>query len=108
MSVEFKQWAVVELFGHQQIAGFVTEQEIAGTSFVRVDVPGLDGAEGLSKLYGPAAIYCITPVSEEVAVAVVENLRPRPLNVWVPDLQRKLPPPTVEPDDRPEPDEIEF
>ena len=36
---KFDQWAVVELFGHQQIAGRVTEASIGGCSFLRVDVP---------------------------------------------------------------------
>ena len=37
----FEQWAIVEIFGHQRIAGKVTEQTIGGCSFVRVDVPAL-------------------------------------------------------------------
>jgi hypothetical protein len=36
---KFDSWAVVELFGHQQIAGRVTEASIGGCSFLRVDVP---------------------------------------------------------------------
>ena len=36
-------WAIVEIFGHQRIAGFLSEQTIGGQSFVRVDVPDLPG-----------------------------------------------------------------
>jgi hypothetical protein len=36
---KFEQWAIVELFGHQRIAGLVTEQAVGGCSFVRVGVP---------------------------------------------------------------------
>ena len=37
----FECFALVEIFGHTRIAGKVTEQVIAGTGFVRVDVPEL-------------------------------------------------------------------
>lgn len=96
MSEPFEAWAIVELFGHNQIAGLVSEQEIAGTSFVRVDVPARDGSEGFTKLYGPSAIYCITPVAEEVAKLANERLAVRPVSVWMPELHRQLPPATVD------------
>lgn len=35
----FEGWAVVELFGHNQIAGYVTDAPQFGTSMMRVDVP---------------------------------------------------------------------
>jgi hypothetical protein len=103
MSNEFKMWAVVEVMGHQQYAGFVTEQEVAGQGFVRVDVPGSEETgEGFSKLFGTGAIYCITPVSEEVALEVVQRMRQKPLSVWSPSFQRSLPSPTLDQD------EVEF
>jgi hypothetical protein len=36
---KFEGWCVVELFGQQQIAGYVSEQVFGGGAFVRVDVP---------------------------------------------------------------------
>lgn len=33
-------WAILELMGHRRLAGYVSEQEIAGAAFIRVDVPG--------------------------------------------------------------------
>ncbi len=39
MADKFEQFAIVELFGHQIIAGLVSEQVIGGQGFVRVDVP---------------------------------------------------------------------
>ncbi|MDD2657785.1 MAG: hypothetical protein PHD04_03970 [Candidatus Pacebacteria bacterium] len=36
---KFDEWAIIDLFGHQKIAGRVSEQQIGGASFVRVDVP---------------------------------------------------------------------
>lgn len=63
----FETWAVVELFGHKQIAGKVSEQVIGGCTFVRVDVPATTDRPAYSKMYGNGAIYCITPVVEEIA-----------------------------------------
>jgi hypothetical protein len=74
-------WAVVELFGHQRIAGLVREQEIAGHGFLRVDVPGDDGAIAFSRMYGTAAIYSITPVSE--ARRAASAIRTEPLSVYM-------------------------
>lgn len=62
----FEQWCIVELFGHQKIAGKVSEQVIAGQGFVRVDVPGFGEQVEFSRLYGSGAIYSIIPTSEDV------------------------------------------
>jgi len=44
-STPAQQWAIVELFGHQRIAGAISEQQLAGATFVRVDVPEVDSVE---------------------------------------------------------------
>ena len=79
---DFKQFAIVELFGHQMIAGEVTEQVIGGQGFVRVDVPGTDGQEGFTKFYGAGAIYAITPTDEKTMRSAVEGLNKKPVEVW--------------------------
>jgi hypothetical protein len=99
MSDKLETWAVVELFGHDRIAGYVTEQEIAGSAFVRVDVPEVDGEPGFSKLFGPSAIYSLTPVSEDVARAACVRFAVRPLGTWTPSVLRSLPPPVVDQDE---------
>jgi len=90
MQEKFETWAVVELFGHHRIAGFVSEAQIGGCSFVRVDVPEV-GPErpAYTKLYGNGAIYAIHPCTEEIARQAVKQLRrwDNPLPVTVPDLQ---------------------
>ena len=83
---KFDEWAVVELFGHQKIAGRVTEQTIGGTAFVRVDVPAVNSQPEFTKLYGDKAIYSITPCSEEFARLAAARIRAEPVSVYVPEL----------------------
>ncbi len=67
MSASFSGWAILELMGHRQRPGFVEEVELAGGKLLRVDIPAADGSVMASELYGCAAIYCLRPVTEEVA-----------------------------------------
>lgn len=86
-------WAIVEIFGHQRIAGFLSEQTIGGQSFVRVDVPELPaGADEYSrrdgpiaahsKLFGGGAIYAITPVDETIARISAQSIRHKPVTAY--------------------------
>lgn len=79
----FNQWAVVELFGHQRIAGMVSEQQIAGSGFVRVDVPQTNGVPGFTKLFYPSAIYGITPCGESEARAAAAYIHDRPIQPYM-------------------------
>jgi hypothetical protein len=91
----FDVFAIVELFGHARIAGRVCEQVIAGQGFLRVDVPLLPARgdmpeqPGFTRLFGPGAIYSITPVSEEIAIRAAQSMRVAPVNVYlaVPQLE---------------------
>lgn len=60
----FEGWAILELMGHRKLAGYLSEHEIAGKGFIRIDVPTEPPA---TQLYSPAAVYAITPTTEEVA-----------------------------------------
>lgn len=73
----FESWAVIEIMGHDRYAGRVTERAIGGCSFVQIDVPAVNGREGYTKLFGSAAIFSITPCTEEVAKAVAERIEHR-------------------------------
>lgn len=79
---KFQQWAIVELFGHQRIAGLITEQTIGGCQFVRVDVPAVGGASAFTKLYGNGAIYAITFVDRDIALAALEKMRVKPITPY--------------------------
>lgn len=97
-------WAIVEIFGHQRIAGFLSEQTIGGQSFVRVDVPEIatkpdgryesgDGPVAAhSKLYGPGAIYAISPVDEALARVAAAQIRHKPVQSYgLGDALRNMP-----------------
>jgi hypothetical protein len=83
----FETWAIVEVMGHRQFAGFVTEQAIGGVSFVRVDVPAVvdpDGDElpAFTKLLGAGSIYAISPCTEETAKAWTARQRQRSFGIY--------------------------
>jgi len=79
---KFDLWCVVELFGHSQIAGKCTEQNIAGTNMLRVDVPETDSHPPFTKLYGASAIYAINPVDEQTARTKAAQLNVAPIQVY--------------------------
>jgi len=88
----FSNYCVVELFGHQKIAGLVTEQVIAGQGFIRVDVPQTKCHPAFTRMFGSGAIYSITPVSEEIAQAAAESIYIEPMQVYAsPSRQLKGP-----------------
>ena len=78
----FDSWALVELMGHQRITGRVTEAQIGGCKFVRVDVPESEGKQPLTKYLGPSSIYGITPLDEKTARALAKQLSPEPISKW--------------------------
>lgn len=69
----FECWAAAELFGHARLAGRVSEMTIAGTGFIRIDVPRADGSF-VTKLQNPKSIYSMTPCTEDVARAIAKTL----------------------------------
>jgi hypothetical protein len=76
----FDEWAILELFGHQRLAGRVTNAQVGGASFVRVDVPNPLGQIKLTKFLNPTAIYSITPCTESVATAAAMNIDASPIS----------------------------
>lgn len=74
-------WAVLELMGHRKLAGQVSVVQIGGHAFFRIDVPD-PGAHGSTQFYSPAAVYCLTPTTEEVARGYAARVQPRPVERW--------------------------
>lgn len=77
---KFETWAIVELFGHNQLAGKVSEQVIAGQSFIRIDVPKTKSCPEFTKYHLPSAVYGITPVNEDYANRMAERIEAKPIN----------------------------
>ena len=81
MSEQEQQWALVEVMGHQRIAGAISEYNLGG-SFIRVDVPAVNGRPAFTRLFGPQAIYAISFVDKTVALALAEKLQAVPVQPY--------------------------
>jgi len=79
---KFDLWCMVELFGHNKIAGKCTEQNIAGTNMLRVDVPETTKQPAFTKFYNGTAIYAINPITEEVATDLANRFESTPVSVY--------------------------
>lgn len=90
----FDGWAILELMGHRRLAGHVREQTIAGAAFLRIDVPSEPPA---TQFYAPAAVYCVTPTTEELARSFAARGGPQPVHRF------ELPRAAAEPEPEPQP-----
>lgn len=94
-------WAIVEIFGHQRIAGQVSEQEFGGCKMVRVDVPDVHYVErggwnearsdyereirtiaAHTRSFGPGAIYSVNWCDERTAKLAAASIRHRPVSPY--------------------------
>lgn len=78
--IKFESWALVELFGHNQLCGLVSEQTIAGQQFIRIDVPKTIKTPAFTKYHLPTAVYGLTPVEEDYAKRMAERIDAQPIN----------------------------
>ena len=77
-------WAIIELFGHNKIAGYVTTAIVGTSGMLRVDVPTMDDMPGYTRFYSPGAVYSLTLVTEELARLALRALRPEAVTVYIP------------------------
>lgn len=59
MSEAYEGWAILELMGHRKLAGYLSEQTIGGSAFVRIDVP--NHCTGISANWCPIHGDCKCP-----------------------------------------------
>lgn len=79
---KYDEWSILELMGKRRLGGKLTEQVVGGATMLRIDVPETSHQGAFTQFYGGSAVYCITPVSEEVARQVAELSRARPVERW--------------------------
>lgn len=75
--------AIVELMGRNVIAGYVSEQTIAGVAMLRIDVPAVGEIEKYTKFVSGNAVYGITPTTQEIAERAAARLQVRPVSLYV-------------------------
>lgn len=71
--------ALVEIFGHQRLVGWMTVDPVEFPGMVRVDVPDLvkDGKtarHGFTRYFGRAALYSVTPIDEETLKKLLPSI----------------------------------
>jgi hypothetical protein len=74
----FEGWCILELLGHRKLGGMVREVTIAGAGMLRIDIPGEDGMVA-TMFYPPSSVYCISPVSEDIAHRYAQHNKPQPV-----------------------------
>lgn len=79
---KLEQYAVIEMMGHRKIVGKITESDIAAGVLLKVTVLSKDGKPDRTEYIGLASIYCLTIVTEEVALAVAASNSPEPTWAW--------------------------
>lgn len=104
---KFEGWAVVELFGHQKEAGYVTTQYFGDRAMFQIDVPEVPARQetlerpewgnlglmpegtviekapiaGRTRLVSPGAVYAMNPATEEAIRTVVARSERREIRV---------------------------
>jgi hypothetical protein len=63
MSDKFEGWVVLELMGHRRLGGYLTEQEVGGVNFLRLEIPA-------------------TPTTAAIAKACAKANHPAPIHRW--------------------------
>jgi hypothetical protein len=88
---KFETWAIVEIMGHHQYAGWVTEAQIGGATFLQVDIPQTSKFPMHTKYVGAGSVFALHPCTEEIAQQAAERLAQKynysPLPVSVPAIE---------------------
>jgi hypothetical protein len=74
---------VVELMGKTVLPGFVQEEVICNTSFLRIDVPSVGDYKGFTKLIHPQAVFALTPSDMELCRRMAAGREPKPFTTYI-------------------------
>lgn len=91
---KFSGWVILELMGHRRLIGYLSEHEIAGSAFLRVDVLT---DPPTTQFYAAGAVYCITPTTEEMARRAAKLSEVAPIKTW--EIPKPLPAAAQDDDD---------
>lgn len=76
---KFSGWGLVEIMGHQRIAGRLGERCIAGANLLQVDVPTGQGENDFrTEFVGGHSIYRLHPTDERTARAIAKSIGTKP------------------------------
>lgn len=79
----FNAWVILELLGHRRICGLMTEVEIAGAKFLRIDIyPEGAMVADATQFYSPSSVYAITPTTEKTARKLANSREIGPVQPW--------------------------
>jgi hypothetical protein len=88
---KFSGWGLVEIMGHQRVAGRLSEQSIAGANLLRVDVPIGDGPEDFrTEFVGGHSIYRLHPTDEKTARVLARSMGAKPTYSYEVDRQLRI------------------
>jgi hypothetical protein len=87
MADKFEQWGILELMGRQRAAGRLSEEQIAGSNLLRVDIP-INAHEFRTAYYGSSAIYALHVTSEEVARKAAAAMSTKPPYAYLLESER--------------------
>lgn len=79
---KFESWGLLELFGHQRVAGKLSEQTIGGVHFIRIDVPDVGDTKSYTRFFTQGAIYGMTPLDEATARKMAAYLQAVPVSAY--------------------------
>jgi hypothetical protein len=86
---KFECWGHVEIMGHSQVAGRLSEQSIGGRVMLRVDVPIEDGRFRTEFISG-SAIFRVTPADEAIVRKICERTKYEPVFAYTLDRTPRL------------------
>ena len=75
-------YCLLELMGHQKVAGLLTETTIAGKGMLRVDIPNEKGQTIHTRFYSPDAVYSISPVDRQICIGIAVKCNVRPVTIY--------------------------
>lgn len=79
---KFEAWGLLELFGHQRLAGKLSDQTIGGVHFLRIDVPQVGDVPPYTRFFTQGAIYGMTVTTEDVARRLAASMRATPVSAY--------------------------